>query len=114
MGVLLKIPRGGGLPGEGDGGGEGVYGEFGRGGGGGAEAPFTVKMSSLFGENALFSGAFQYLLVFYRIWGRASGRNFSFFFRRVSGLRVLNLCDWSGRFSRGISKMKSPQPEMGA
>ena len=31
-----------------------MYREFG-GGGGGAEAPFTVKMSPLFGENASYS-----------------------------------------------------------
>ena len=48
--------RGGGSSrrgGEGGGGAQGVHGEFGRGvGGRGRPAPFTVKMSPLFGENA--------------------------------------------------------------
>ena len=47
---------GGVLPGGGRGKGQGVYGEFGGGGGRGAEAPFTVKMSPLFGENAFTPG----------------------------------------------------------
>ena len=51
VGVLLKIPGGGGVfQGEGGGRARGVYREFW--GGGGAEAPFTVKMSPVFGENA--------------------------------------------------------------
>ena len=54
-GVLLKIPEGGGLPGEGGGGARGVHGPRGIWGGGGAEAPFTVKMGPLFGENAFES-----------------------------------------------------------
>ena len=40
-----------------------MYGEFG-GGGGGAEAPFTVKMSPLFGENAFCADFRSCLLIF--------------------------------------------------
>ena len=55
VGVLLKIPGGGVLPGEERGGARGVCGEFFFGGGGrGRRAPFTAKTSPLFGENALF------------------------------------------------------------
>ena len=50
-GAFTENP-GGGWSSRRGGGGGGVYGEFG-GGGRGAEAPFTVKMSPLFGENAL-------------------------------------------------------------
>ena len=47
--VVLKIPERGGLPG--GGGGPVSTGNL----GGGAEAPFTVKMSPLFGENAFLA-----------------------------------------------------------
>ena len=54
-GVLLKIPGGGGgLPESGEGGGGRIWG-WGK--GGGAEAPFTVETSPLFGENAFQLGA---------------------------------------------------------
>ena len=60
MGVSLKIPGGGGSSkrrnGEGGGGGPGVCAGNLGGGGEGAEAPFTAKMSPVFGENAFFSG----------------------------------------------------------
>ena len=52
VGVLLKIPEGGGVFQERGGGGPGVRtGNLGA-GGGGAEAPFTAKTSPLSGENA--------------------------------------------------------------
>ena len=76
-GGFTENPRGGGGSSRGEGGGgggraRGVYGEF---GGGGAEAPFTVKMSPVFGENAFF----------------------------VKG-RVWQICPRSGFWGPGISK----------